>query len=176
MRLESQRVDLPIGSALSMFTRRTWLESSEVPGRISRDEMLMEIAHVISHRGTCPRAQVGAVVSRGARIISSGYVGAPAGQAHCSDVGQGCEIGAHGGCVRTVHAESNAIAFAARSGIPTEDSTLYCTISPCGECAKLIVNAGITRVVYHHPYRDPGGLGMLESAGVKVDKFPTKMV
>lgn len=145
-----------------------------MPGRISRDEMLMEIAYVISHRGTCPRAKVGAVISNGARIISSGYVGAPAGQAHCTDTEVGCIIGAHGGCIRTVHAESNAIAFAARKGIPTEDSTLYCTLSPCGECAKLVINAGVSRVVFHNPYRDSGGLTLLESAGVIVDKFPIR--
>lgn len=138
--------------------------------RISRDHMLMEIAHVISHRGTCERSQVGAVISQNSRIISTGYVGSPSGTPHCSDAG--CEIGTHGGCTRTVHAECNAIAFAARLGISTGDSTLYSTLSPCRECAKLIVNAGIERVVYHHEYRDPSGLNLLRVAGVTVDHFP----
>ena len=138
--------------------------------RISRDHMLMETAHVISHRGTCERSQVGVVISKDSRIISTGYVGSPAGAAHCYEVG--CEIGSHGGCVRTVHAEANAIAFSARSGVATQGGVLYCTLSPCRECAKLIINAGIERVVYHHEYRDTSGLDLLRNSKVVVHRFP----
>ena len=140
--------------------------------RITREEMLMETAHVISHRGTCPRAQVGVVIARDARIISTGYVGSPAGQPHCSDTDEGCVIGTHGGCIRTVHGEANSIAFAAREGVATRGCDLYTTLAPCGECAKLIINAGIRRVVYHHEYRDSAGLALLEAAGVEVMRFP----
>lgn len=140
-----------------------------MPARISRDQMLMEIAHVISHRGTCERSQVGVVIARDARIIATGYVGSPSGSPHCSEVG--CELGNHGGCIRTVHAEANAIAFAARSGIPTESCVLYSTLAPCRECAKLIINSGIRRVVFHHTYRDPGGIELLDSAGIVVESF-----
>lgn len=140
------------------------------PHRISRDQMLMETAHVISHRSTCERSQVGSVISKDSRIISTGYVGSPAGSDHCYQVG--CEIGSHGGCIRTVHAEANAIAFAARSGLGTEGGVLYCTLAPCRECAKLIINAGIVRLVYHHPYRDPSGLVLLANSGVIVHQFP----
>lgn len=132
----------------------------------------METAHVISHRGTCPRAQVGVVIARNSRIISTGYVGSPAGQPHCSDPGVGCILGNHGGCIRTVHGESNSIAFAAREGVPTGGCDLYTTLAPCTECAKLIINAGIRRVVYHHEYRDPSGLNLLASSKVIVHAFP----
>lgn len=141
-----------------------------MPSRISRDHMLMEIAHVISHRGTCERSQVGAVIAKSSRIISTGYVGSPAGSPHCYDVG--CDLSAHGGCSRTVHAEANAIAFAAKTGIGTDDSVLYSTLAPCKECAKLIVNSGISRVVFHHTYRDPSGIELLMVAGLVVDHFP----
>lgn len=135
--------------------------------RVTRDQMLMEVAYAISKRGTCERGQVGAVIARENRPISAGYVGAPSGMDECKAVG--CEIGTHDGCIRTVHAEANCIAFASRFGAPTDGSTIYTTLSPCSECAKLIINAGIARVVYATPYRDSRGLRMLEQAGVEVE-------
>jgi deoxycytidylate deaminase len=77
-------------------------------------------------------------------------------------------MGTHGGCTRTVHAEANAIAFAARFGTSIDGSELYCTHSPCLPCAKLVVNAGIVRYVYEQPYRDTSGLSLLEEAGILV--------
>lgn len=142
--------------------------------RISRDEMLMEIAHVVSKRGTCLRAQVGAVIARSGRIISTGYVGAPAGLPDCLTVG--CDIGNHKGCTRTVHAEINAVAFAARHGIATEGSTLYTVLGPCYDCAKAIINAGIERVVYGIDYRDVRGLNLLRTANLVVDKSEVVVV
>jgi len=138
--------------------------------RPTRDEWLMRLAVVVSTRGTCERASVGAVIAREGRVISTGYVGAPSGLPHCLSVG--CEIGADGGCTRTVHAEANAIAFAARFGTSTDRSELYCTHSPCLACAKLIVNAGVERVVFEHPYRDASGLSLLEKAGVDIIRIP----
>ncbi len=134
--------------------------------RVSRDEMLLRIATIVSMRGTCERAQVGAVIALEGRIISTGYVGAPAGLEHCTDVG--CRISPDGGCLRTAHAEANAIAFAARFGISTNQATLYCTHGPCLDCAKLIINSGIGRLVYERPYRDSRGRELLEEAGVFV--------
>jgi dCMP deaminase len=138
--------------------------------RPDRDEWLMRLVTVISTRGTCNRAQVGALVAREGRIISTGYVGAPAGLPHCSDAGDA--IGPDGGCTRTVHAEANAIAFAARYGTSTEGSELYCTHSPCINCAKLIINSGIRRFVFEHQYRDASGLALLQIAGLDVIKLP----
>jgi len=137
----------------------------EVIKRPSRDEWLIRIAVITSARGTCLRAAVGCVISRDGRIISTGYVGSPRGLPHCTDVG--CDTSEHSGCIRTVHAEANAIAFAARNGIATEGAELHCTHSPCGSCAKLIVNSGIVRVVYDTEYRDTNPLGLLAVAGVE---------
>lgn len=139
--------------------------------RISRDEMLMRIASVVSARGTCLRASVGAVLARDGRIIATGYVGSPAGLPHCLDVG--CDVSEFSGCLRTVHAEANALAFAARFGIATEGTDLYCTHSPCGNCAKLIINAGISRVIYEQEYRDRTPLEILASVGIAVTQYGT---
>jgi dCMP deaminase len=128
--------------------------------------MLMAVAGILAWRGTCERGSVGAVIAREGRIISTGYVGAPSGIRHCTD--GGCEVGTHGGCVRTVHAEANCIAFAAKYGIPTEGGTLYSTLSPCYECAKIILNSGIRRVVYRDEYRDAKGRELLELAGIEL--------
>lgn len=136
----------------------------ELLPRIDRDEMLMRVAAVVSQRGTCLRAQVGAVIARDGRIIATGYVGSPAGLPHCIDVG--CDASEYSGCIRTVHAEANAIAFAARNGIATEQAILYCTHSPCGVCAKLIINAGIHLVMFEQYYRDKNPLGLLAQAKV----------
>lgn len=142
-----------------------------LPGdmRITRDQMLMEIANVVSKRGTCLRAAVGAVIARDGRIISTGYVGAPAGLPDCIAVG--CDIGNHKGCTRTVHAEINAIAFAARHGIATEGSTLYSLLAPCYDCAKAIINCGIVRLVYGFDYRDIRGINLLRNGKIVVDKL-----
>jgi len=132
--------------------------------------MLMRVATVISSRGTCTRAYVGAVIAIEGRVISMGYVGAPSGMPHCIEVGD--EIGEDGGCIRTVHAEANAIAWAARNGFGTEEAELFCTHEPCLACAKLIVNAGITRVVYEHPYRKHDGITLLNDAGIEIFNMP----
>lgn len=137
--------------------------------RITREEMLMEIASTVAKRGTCTRASVGAVLAVEGRIISIGYVGSPPGTPHCLD--EGCIL-EDGGCVRTQHAEANAIAWAARMGIPTEGSTLYVTLAPCLPCAKMIVTAGITHVAVGSYYRKMDGAKFLKSAGVKVQLFP----
>jgi dCMP deaminase len=139
-----------------------------VEARISRDEMLVRMAVIVSERGTCLRAHVGAVIAKDGRVISTGYVGAPSGLPHCLEVG--CDISEFSGCIRTVHAEANAIAWAARNGLATDGSTLYCTHSPCANCAKLIINAGIERVVYCEEYRDMKPLAMLGTVGIQIER------
>jgi dCMP deaminase len=133
-----------------------------VPNRISRDQMLIDIAFIVARRSTCARGQVGAVIADEGRIVSTGYGGAPARMPHCSSTV--CDLTQP--CTRTVHAEANAIAWAARSAIAIEACTLYCTHSPCLDCAKLIINSGIKRVVYGQAYRKTDGTNLLESVGI----------
>lgn len=134
--------------------------------RPSRHEVYMNIALMMARRSTCTRASVGAALVQDYRVISTGYVGAPAGLQHCTDIG--CRIDEKvGGCIRTIHAEANAIVFAAKTGISTKGSVLYTTHEPCIACAKMLINAGVTRVVYKNKYREPG-TELLKEAGVDV--------
>lgn len=135
--------------------------------RITRDEMLMEIAKVVSSRSTCNRAQVGAVIAQDGRIVSTGYAGAPSGLPHCGP--ETCDTSTP--CTRTVHAEAGAISYAARSGIRLEGATLYCTHCPCIDCAKLIINTGIKRVIYDQAYRKTEGLELLRTVGISVEQW-----
>ena len=128
----------------------------------------MNIADVVATRSTCPRRAVGAVLVREKQILSTGYNGAPRGLAHCTDAG--CLM-RDGHCVRTSHAEMNAIAQAAYHGVRVSDSTLYCTDKPCLICTKLLINAGIRRIVYRREYEDSVSDGMLEEAGIAVQRF-----
>lgn len=124
--------------------------------RPTANRLLMETAVIWSRRGTCNRRCVGAVLARDTRIVGTGYTGSPPYLPHCLDAG--CILDAGGGCVRTQHAEANAIAFAARKGIATEDCDLYTTLSPCLPCAKLILAAGIAKVYFLEEYRDIAGI------------------
>jgi dCMP deaminase len=136
--------------------------------RISRELMFMKMARILSERSTCSHLKVGAVLAIDSRVISTGYNGSPSGMPHCDDVG--CED-ENGACIRTVHAEANVIAFAAKHGISTDGSTLYTTHSPCYACAKLIVNAGIKKVVYEDEYRIVKGLTLLKACGIMVCQY-----
>ena len=139
--------------------------------RPPKDYCLMETAVVWSRRSTCPRGSVGAVLAMGTRIISIGYGGPPPGEPHCTEVG--CLIeDPKEGCIRTIHAEINAIGFAARYGISTEGSTMYVTLSPCFRCSQAILAAGVKKLVYMMPYRDTRGIDFLSGKGVEVVKFP----
>ena len=124
----------------------------------------MEIAKSISALSTCNRRQVGAVIIRDGRCISWGFNGVAPGEPHCNHVDDEP-------CANAVHAESNAIAFAARQGISTESAELFVTVSPCSTCARLVIAAGICRVTYHEPYRDSSGVELLERLGVGVDQI-----
>lgn len=139
--------------------------------RPTMDAVLLEVAYTMSLRGTCSRHRVGAVVALDGRICATGYNGAPRGLDHCDHRFDP----ANEGCRDATHAEANAVAFAARTGVALEGATLYTTLSPCLACAMLIVNAGIARVVYAVGYRDVGGVELLERADVRVtsvDRMP----
>jgi len=129
------------------------------------NEYFMNIAQEVAQRSTCERAQVGAVIVGDKRILTTGYNGSPRGLAHCSDVG--CLMD-NGHCVRTLHAEQNAIIQAALHGVITEGATIYVTHQPCFNCAKTIINAGISEIVYDKEYKDDRSLEFLNQAGVKI--------
>lgn len=143
----------------------------EYTTRLTRTEMLAQLVDIVAQRSTCRRARVGALLSRDGRILSTGYAGAPAGAPHCLDAG--CLHGPDGGCIRTIHAEANAIAFAARSGISLDGADLWCSYAPCLSCAKLIINSGIRRVMYRKPYRVIEGSNLLQSVGIKLLHIPS---
>ena len=128
--------------------------------RKSWDEYFMEIAEIVKTRSTCLRRQVGAVIVKDNRIITTGYNGAPSGLRHCT--GQRHEL------CRALHAEQNAIIQAAKVGVSTEGATIYITLQPCVICAKMLVNAGITRIVHRGEYPDPLSQSILAEAGIEV--------
>lgn len=125
----------------------------------------MSTAHVIAKRSTCPRAEVGSVLTKsdGHQVIGHGYNGSPAGLNECTKVG--CDLDENGSCTRVVHSEINAVLFCNED---TRGSTLYCTYSPCHSCQKMLINAGIERVVYDNKYRH--NFVYLEEAGIEIDR------
>lgn len=140
--------------------------------RISREGMLMHMARAVAKRSTCDRLHVGAVIARDGRVISSGYNGNIMGMDHCNHQEHPSVP-----CESAVHAEANAILFAARYGMSTEGAELYTTHQPCLQCAKMIVNAGICRVVFEVAYRDNSGLDLLLShPGVLVEDCSLKYI
>jgi dCMP deaminase len=128
------------------------------------DQYFINIAGVVASRATCDRAHIGAVLVKDKYIISTGYNGAPHGLAHCDEIGHLME---NGHCVRTTHAEQNAIIQAAVHGSSTKGATLYSTHSPCKICTKIILNAKIDRVVSKELYRDDSVIAMFKEAGVE---------
>ncbi len=133
--------------------------------RPSWDEYFMRIAKEVATRATCPRRSVGAVIALDRRILTTGYNGAPHGLAHCTEVG--CKI-VDGHCQRALHAEQNAILQAALNGVSTRGATVYVTCQPCNACAKMIINAGIERVVFEGDYPDPFAMELFEEAGMEL--------
>ena len=132
------------------------------------DTYFITITLAVSKRSTCTRAQVGAVIVKDKRILTTGYNGAPKGLPHCLDVG--CEmVGGH--CVRALHAEQNAILQAAEYGVPLEGASIYITHQPCQVCAKMIINAGLRRVVYAGHYPDEIAMKYLRMAAVQIDYY-----
>jgi dCMP deaminase len=136
----------------------------------------MEITHLVAKRSTCLRRQVGAVLVKDKNILATGYNGAPTGVAHCLDVGclreqMGVPSGERHELCRGLHAEQNAIIQAAKHGTSIEGATLYSTTMPCIICTKMVINAGIRRVVYEEGYADQLAGRMITESGVLVDLF-----
>jgi dCMP deaminase len=119
--------------------------------RVSWDQYFMNIGREVASRSTCPRKHVGAVVVRDKTILSTGYNGSVRGLPHCEEAG--CMI-EDGHCVRTIHAEANALIQAAKHGVRLEGAAIYVTASPCWNCFKSIANTGIERIVFGEFYRD----------------------
>lgn len=135
--------------------------------RPTMDTTLLDMARVLAKRSTCTRALVGTVIALDGRVLSTGYNGAPTGIQHCEHVNV-TSSNESAGCETAVHAEANAIAFAAKHGVAIAGSTLYTTLAPCLKCAQLIINTGIVRVVIGKVYRDHSGAHMLGSLGIHV--------
>lgn len=144
--------------------------------RPSWDEYFMEIAHVVKKRSTCLRRQVGAIIVKDKRILSTGYNGAPSGLKHPDEVGclrdkLNIPSGERPELCRGLHAEQNAIIQGANSGISMKDATIYITTQPCVLCAKMIINAGICKIIYEEGYPDKLSLELLEEARIEIVKF-----
>lgn len=136
--------------------------------RVGWHQYFMNIAKVVATRATCDRKHVGAVIVRDKNILSTGYNGSIRGLPHCDDVGHDMVAG-H--CVRTVHAEANAIIQAARHGVRIEGADIYTTASPCWECFKLIANAGIKRIFYGEFYREEKVFQVARELGIELIKI-----
>lgn len=136
--------------------------SEEKYRRPSWDEYFLNLVELVGTRSTCDRGKSGCIITKDKRILSTGYIGAPIGARHCDDVGHEMHTVVHADnhesrhCIRTAHAEQNAIANAARFGVALESATLYCHMTPCYACAKMIINAGIKKVVCNLDYHAGG--------------------
>jgi dCMP deaminase len=140
------------------------------------DEYFLDIARLVATRSTCLRRQVGGVLVKDKRILATGYNGPPSGLPHCLDVGclrerMGVPSGERHELCRGLHAEQNAILQAAFHGISIKGATLYCTHHPCIICSKMLINAGISKIVYLEGYPDPLAKEMLDEAKIEVIRF-----
>lgn len=157
------------------FARERDIIQVHMSERPNWDVYFMQIAHLVSTRATCPRRSVGAVIVRNRQILATGYNGAPSGISHCPAGGpdhewpDGCLRAGH--CIRALHAEQNALLQAAKIGIPCEGSDIYVTCQPCNMCAKMLINAGITRVIYEGDYPDPFSLELFRESELTVLRF-----
>ena len=144
--------------------------------RPSWDQYFMDITRLVANRTTCLRRQVGAILVKDRNILATGYNGVPSGISHCDVAGCLREklkvpSGERHELCRGLHAEQNAIIQAARHGVNIDGSTLYCTTMPCIICTKMLINAGITRVVYGEGYADELARDMISETGIKVIHF-----
>jgi dCMP deaminase len=145
--------DRPADDRPAIRVRATW------------DEYFMDIARVVATRATCNRKHVGAVLVRDRSILATGYNGSIRGLPHCDELGHLME---EGHCVRTVHAEANAIAQAAKHGVRIDGATIYVTASPCWGCFRLIANSGVVRIVFGEFYRDPKIFEFSQALGIEL--------
>jgi dCMP deaminase len=146
------------------------------PHRPTWEEYFMDITHLVAKRSTCLRRQVGAILVRDKKILATGYNGAPSGLNHCLDIGclreqLGIPSGERHELCRGLHAEQNAIIQAAYHGVGIRGATLYCTNHPCIICSKMIINAGIQKIVFEEGYADTLAKRMLKESKVKAKKF-----
>lgn len=140
------------------------------------DEYFMEIANVVSKRSTCLRRKVGAVIVKNKQIVATGYNGTPSGLAHCAETGclreqLNVPSGKMHELCRGIHAEQNAVVQAAYHGVSLNGGTLYCTHQPCVVCTKILINAGIERIVYANPYPDKLAEEMMQASKIKIEVF-----
>ncbi|ELK45513.1 ComE operon protein 2 [Halobacillus sp. ACCC02827] len=136
--------------------------------RITWNQYFMSQSYLLKSRSTCQRLAVGAVIVRDKRMIAGGYNGSVSGGVHCID--EGCYV-VDGHCVRTIHAEMNALLQCAKFGVATENAEIYVTHFPCLHCTKAIIQAGIQAVYYSEDYKnDPYAVEMLQQAGVRIQK------
>ena len=133
--------------------------------RATWDEYFMRIAKEVATRSTCDRKHVGAVLVRDKSILATGYNGSIRGLPHCDEEGHMMQ---DGHCVRTIHAEANAIVQAARNGVRIDEATIYVTASPCWNCFKMIANAGIKKIVYGEFYRDERVFSISDRLGITI--------
>jgi dCMP deaminase len=144
--------------------------------RPSWDQYFMRMAELAATRSTCLRRQVGAVIVKDKKVLATGYNGAPSGLKHCLDIGclrdeLGIPSGERHELCRATHAEQNAIVQAAMFGVSIKDATMYSTTQPCILCTKLIINAGIKKIVIKDSYPDEMSLQMLEEAKVEIQIY-----
>lgn len=147
-----------------------------VQTRPSWDHYFMKICEVVGERATCDRGRSGCVIVKDKRILVTGYVGSPAGVMHCDEIGHEMhtvvqEDGTQSKhCIRTTHAEQNAIANSAREGVPVNGSTLYCHMTPCYTCAKILINSGVVRIVAQKDYHaSKRSKEVFKEAGIKLE-------
>jgi len=133
--------------------------------RVSWETYFMNIAQEVATRSTCDRKHVGAVIVRGKTILSTGYNGSVRGMHHCDEIGHEME---NGHCVRTIHAEANAVVQSARNGVRIDEAEIYVTASPCYDCFKMIANAGIHSIYYSEFYRDTRITSLAEQIGIEL--------
>ncbi|MFO7835294.1 MAG: cytidine/deoxycytidylate deaminase family protein [Candidatus Thorarchaeota archaeon] len=141
--------------------------------RKSKDTYFCEIADLVSSRSTCLRNKVGAVLVKESQILSTGYNGAPKGLPHCEEVGcirdeLNVPPGERHELCRGLHAEQNAIIQAAYHGVSVKGAKLYVTTKPCSICTKMLINAGITEIIYIEPYEDELAAQLIEEANLKI--------
>ena len=133
--------------------------------RVSWETYFMNIAKEVATRSTCDRKHVGAVIVRGKTILSTGYNGSVRGMHHCDEIGHEMK---NGHCVRTIHAEANAVVQSARNGVRIDEAEIYVTASPCYDCFKMIANAGIASIYYSEFYRDTRITSLAEQIGIEL--------
>lgn len=158
-------------------------KQKQIAVRPSWDEYFLEIMQTVSRRATCDRGKSGTVIVKDKQILVTGYVGSPVGMSHCDDVGHQLKKTIHEDgtitehCVRTVHAEQNAICQAAKRGVSLEDATVYCRMTPCRTCAMLLINTGVVRIVSQNKYHaGQESEEMFKKAEIKLEYISSEVV